>query len=335
MVPNSFSRSWFQCPFKKWTNLWRWNHGIPTSRTADGCLREDQCGRRKSQEVIIPEMKCVVIVLIVCFRICGLLPKNCPNRFSWRVNYDMPFALLPRMKWINLQRWRHPTHYWLFGWKFCSWGYLKSCNYWSWYETLLTKHGDWFSSHPCIYIDFWFNTQSRAKNWPRNACHFAQILQEVVSAWLQAVQRSGHLQSSLVRCDSQSTLQLLGVGQTFWGGSWSCHSGTLNSFVDTFCYCCCCFAITPTRWIPCQTVTPCCSYGQYFSKCRSRDLDSLPTETPSFPYAFLVVNLNVCFTEILHLPKTNWRPLILRRFETSPDVIKYECLSQQQRPHST
>lgn len=196
----------------------------------------------------------------------------------------MPFALLPRMKWINLQRWRHPTH-----WKFCSWGYLKSCNYWSWYETLLTKHGDWFSSHPCIYIDFWFNTQSRAKNWPRNACHFAQILQEVVSAWLQAVQRSGHLQSSLVRCDSQSTLQLLGVGQTFWGGSWSCHSGTLNSFVDTFCYCCCCFAITPTRWIPCQTVTPCCSYGQYFSKCRSRDLDSLPTETPSFSVCFLGV----------------------------------------------
>ena len=98
-------------------------------------------------------------------------------------------------------------------------GYPKSCHHWSWYETLLTKHGDWFSSHPCIYIDIWFNTQSSsAKNWPRSACHFAQILQEVVSAWLQAVQRSGHLQSSLVRCDfSQSTLQLWGVGQWRFG----------------------------------------------------------------------------------------------------------------------
>ena len=210
----------------------------------------------------------------------------------------MPSAMLPCMKWprINLQRWRHPTHY--FTIDYLAENYVvgdirnlsKSCNYWSWYETLLTKHGDWFSSHPCIYIDFWFDTQSSAKNWPRSACHFAQILQEVVSAWLQAVQRSGHLQSSLVRCDfSQATLQLLGVGQWRLGRKLILYCGTLNSFSDTFLLLLLLFCHHPQpRGFHVKPLHLVAQMDNFFSKCRSRDLDSLPTETPSFPYAFYI-----------------------------------------------
>lgn len=238
---------------------------------------------------VIPEMKCISHMLsLFFFFFCGLLPQNCPNRFSWR--------MLKGELWYCLLQWYHiwsdleltcrgrgdvtqPTIDYL----------AENSVVGDIWNLVITGPGmkPYWQSMRLVLItlihrsDFWFHIKIRAKDWPRSACHFAQIPQEVVSAWLQAVQRSGHLQSSLVRCDfSQSTLQLLGVDQWRFGRKLILYS---------FCYCCCCYAITPTRWIPCQTVTPCCSDGQFFSKCRLRNLDSLPTETPSFPYAFLVV----------------------------------------------
>lgn len=154
-VPISVSRSWFQCPLKKWTNLWRWNHGIPTSRPLGGVegveFIKGMGWRRKSQPRLfsyswneVYKSYVVIVFLFFLWTSPTELPKQIQLKDAEGWIMILPSAMVPYMKWpwINLQRsrWRHPTHYWLFGWKFCSWGYLKSCNYWPWYETLLTKH---------------------------------------------------------------------------------------------------------------------------------------------------------------------------------------------------
>ena len=171
---------------------------------------------------------------------------------------------------------------------------------------------DWFSSHHYIASIF-DSIKFVLKTDPEAHVIFAQILQEVVSAWLQAVQRSGHLQSSLVRCDlNPSTLQLLGVDQWRFGRKLILYSGTLNSFVQLvffffFFFFLLVVVVVVVHHHPNQVDSMSNRYiffsdGQSLSKCRSRDLDFLPIEPPSS--SIFLGGLNACLTEFPHLPKT-------------------------------
>lgn len=144
-----------------------------------------------------------------------------------------------------------PIHYWLFGWKFCSWG-------WDIRNLVITGPG---------MKPYWQSMEIGS----HHILAFTSIFDLTLKVVVLKIDPEAHVilhrfyrKWSVLGCklfSAPATYSQVSFGATSANPRCSCgvlasdvlgrkvilYSGTLNSFVDTFCYCSCCFAITPNQ----------------------------------------------------------------------------------------